>query len=77
MNISKTFFLATKEEWNKLDSDIRISECLNVFRNEVINFIRPKASSFFNYLEPKGHIQDHKFKNYFPRRSQCYMNLWY
>ena len=31
-----------------LDSDIRSSESLNVFKNKVLKFIQPKANSFFN-----------------------------
>ena len=60
-----------------LDSDIRSSESLNVFKSKILKFIRPKAKSFFNYLNPKGvklitrlrlglsHLRDHKFGHSF------------
>ena len=60
-----------------LDSDIRNSESLNVFKSKVLKFVRPKANSFFNYLNPKGvklitrlllglsHLRDHKFNHSF------------
>ena len=44
----KNFFAATIKKWNMLDSDIRSSESLNVFKNKVLKFIQPKANSFFN-----------------------------
>ena len=77
----KNYFSVHKEEWSKLDVDIRSSECLNVFKNEATNSIRPEASSFVNCLNPKGeklitrlrldfsNTQDHRFKHYFSRRS--------
>ena len=37
-----------------LDSNTRGFESLNVFKNKVLKFIRPKANSFFNCLDPKG-----------------------
>ena len=60
--------------WNILDSDIRSSESLIVYKSKVLRFIRPKANCFFNCLNPKGiklitklrvgfsHLRDHKFK---------------
>ena len=74
---SKTFFPATIKEWNMLDSDIRISESLNVFKSKILKFIRPKANSFFNCSSLRGvkliarfriglsHLQDHRFKHSF------------
>ena len=49
-----SFFPATIKEWNMVDSDIRSSESLNVLKNKILKFIRPKANSFFNCLNPKG-----------------------
>ena len=55
INISKTLFSpASIKEWNILDSDIRSSESLNVFKIKVLKFMRPKANFFFNWLNPKG-----------------------
>ena len=63
--------------WNILDSDIRSSESLIVYKSKVLRFIRPKANCFFNCLNPKGiklitklrvcfsHLRDHKFKHSF------------
>ena len=60
-----------------LDSDIRSSEDLNVFKSKILKFIQPKANSFFNCLNPKGvklitrlqlgrsHLRDHKLKHSF------------
>ena len=57
-----------------LDSYIRSSESLNVFKSKVLKFIRPKTIFFFNRLNPEGvklvtrlrlglsHLRDHKFK---------------
>ena len=78
MSISKPlFFPATIKEWKMLDSDIRSSKSLNVFKSKVLKFIRPKANSFFNWLNPKrvklitilrlglSNLRDHKFKHSF------------
>ena len=63
-----------------LDSDIRSSKSLNVFKRKVLKFIRPKVNSFFNCLNPKrvkwitilrlglSHLGDHKFKHSFQER---------
>ena len=51
MNISKPFFPATKKEWNMLDSDIRTSESLNIFKSKVLQFIRPKANYMLFYKD--------------------------
>ena len=60
-----------------LDSDIRSSESLNVFKSKILKFFRPKANFFFNCLNPErvklitrlrlgvSHIQGHKFKHSF------------
>ena len=65
------------KERNMLDSDIRSSESLNVFKSKILKFIRPKANLFFNCLNPErvklitrlrlgvSHIQGHKFKHSF------------
>ena len=60
-----------------VDSDIWSSESLNFLKNKILKFIRPKANSFFNCVNPKGvklitrlrlglsHLRDHKFKHSF------------
>ena len=76
------------KEWNKIDSDIWSSESLNVFKSKVLKFIRPKANTFVNCLNPKGvklitrlrlglsHLRDQKFKQ-FSRLSKPYMQVRY
>ena len=60
-----------------LDSDIRRSESLNVFKSKILKFIRPNANSFLNFLNFKvlklitrlqlglSHLRDRKFKHSF------------
>ena len=60
-----------------VDSDIWSSESLNFLKNKILKFIRPKANSFLNCLNPKGvklitrlrhglsHLRDHNFKHSF------------
>ena len=74
---SKQFFLSTIIEWNKLDHSIRNSSSLNIFRKNILKFIRPSANSLFNCHNPKGikfitrlrlglsHLHEHKFKHSF------------
>ena len=50
----KNFFTRNLKEWNTFDSDIRGSESVNVFKNKILRFIRPKSNSFFNCLNAKG-----------------------
>ena len=47
------FFPPTISEWNNLDQNIRNSSNLNIFRNEILKFIRPTAD-IFNSHNPKG-----------------------
>ena len=65
------FYPATMKGWNMLDSNIRSSKSLNVFKSKILKFIRPKESFFFNCLNPEGvklitrlrlglsHLRDH------------------
>ena len=43
-----SFFLSTIIERNKLDSNIRNSETVNIFQSKVLKFISPNANKFFN-----------------------------
>ena len=64
-------------EWNKLDLNIRNSASLNTFKNKLLNFIRPCASSIFDIHNPLGiklltrlrlglsHLHEHKFRHCF------------
>ena len=49
-----SFFPSTVIEWNKLDSNIRNSESLAIFKKRILAFIRPCANSTFQYHSPKG-----------------------
>ena len=49
-----SFFPSTVIEWNKLDSNIRNSESLAIFKKRILAFIRPYANSTFQYHSPKG-----------------------
>ena len=47
--------LATKHlMWNNLDPHLRNSENFVTFKNNILNFIRPKPNSFFNCCNLKG-----------------------
>ena len=49
-----SFFPSTVIEWNKLDSNIRNSESLAIFKKRILAFIRPCANSTFQCHNPKG-----------------------
>ena len=73
--LKKSFFPSTVIEWNKLDLNIRNSECLTSFKGKVLKFICPSENSTFLCNNPKGiklltrlrlglsRLQDHKFKH--------------
>ena len=75
--LKKCFFLSTITQWTNLDLNIRDSISLNVFRNTILKFIRPFATSVFNSHNPKAikfitglwlvlsHLRKHKFKSSF------------
>ena len=70
-----SFFPSTVIEWKKLDSNIRNSESLALFKKRILAFIRPFANSTFQCYNPKGlklitrlrlglsHLRFHKFKH--------------
>ena len=47
-----SYFPSTIIEWNKLDSNIRNSETLNIFKSKILKFIRPTANSIFWLSQP-------------------------
>ena len=71
-----SFFPWTITEWNKIDIKIRNSP-YSVFRNYLLNEIRPKLSSLYNIHNPSGiklltrlrlglnHLNKHKFNHNF------------
>ena len=72
-----SFFPSAVIEWNELDSNIRNSEILALFKKRILPFIRPYANSTFQYHNSKGlklisrlrlvlsHLRFHKFKHNF------------
>ena len=72
-----SFFPSTIIECNNLDSNIRNSENLALFKKRIMAFIRPSANSTFHCLNPNSlkiitrlrlelsHLRFHKFKHSF------------
>ena len=72
-----SFFPSTVIEWNKLESNIRNSESLVLFKKRILAFIKPFANKSFQCHNPKGsklitrlrlglsHFRFHKFKHSF------------
>ena len=72
-----SFFPSIIIEWKNLDSNIRNSENLALFKKRILAFIRPSANSTFHCLNPNGlkliprlklglsHLRFHKFKHSF------------
>ena len=64
-------------EWNKLDPSLRRCDSYNVFKSNILKFIRPSSNSFFDCHNPIGikyitrirlglsHLREHKFKHSF------------
>ena len=72
-----TFFPSVIIEWNKLDPEIQNAPSLNIFKKNILKFIKPTANNIFGYHNLKGikylmrlrlglsHLNEHKFKNNF------------
>ena len=72
-----TFFPSVIIEWNKLDPEIQNAPSLNIFKKNILKFIRPTANNIFGCHNLKGikyltrlrlglsHLHEHKFKNNF------------
>ena len=72
-----SFFPAVISEWNSLNIDIRNSSSINVFKKELLKFIRPEPNSTYNINDTKGlkllarlrlglsHLDDHKLRHNF------------
>ena len=75
--ISSFKFLVFISEWNSLDINIRSSSSINVFKKELLEFIRPVPNSTYNINDTKGlklltilrlglsHLGDYKFRHIF------------
>ena len=72
-----SFFPSAIIEWNNLDPNLRNSKSISVFKEKILNVIRPSPNSFFDCYNPKGielttrlrlgpsHLREHKFKHSF------------
>ena len=72
-----SFFPSAIIEWNNLDSNLKNSKSISVFKEKILNFTRPSPNSFFdchNLKEIKliaklrlglNHLGEHKFKHSF------------
>ena len=72
-----SFFPSAIIQWNILDLSLRNSKSISVFKEKMLNFIRPSPNSFFDCHNPKGiklitrlrlglsHLREHKFKHSF------------
>ena len=72
-----SFFPSVIIEWNKLDPSLRRCDSYNVFKSNILKFIRPSSNSFFDCHNPiaikyitrirpgLSHVREHKFKHSF------------
>ena len=71
------FFPSVIIEWNKLDPEIQNALSLNIFKKNILKFVRSTANSTIGCHKLEGirylirlrlvlsHVHEHKFKNYF------------
>ena len=68
-----SFFPSATIEWNNLDPNLKNYKSVSVFKEKMLNFIRPSPNSFFDCHNPKGiklrlslsPLREHKFKHSF------------
>ena len=72
-----SYFRAAIKEWNSLDTDIRKSDSISIFKKRILSFIRPLPNKVSNSHNSKGlklltrfqiglsHLCYHKFKHNF------------
>ena len=72
-----SFFPSTMNEWFNLDSTIRDSESIVIFKKGLLPFIRPIPSNVYNIFDPTGltflihfrlgfsHSNEHRFRHNF------------
>ena len=77
ITFKNSFFPSAIIEWNNLDPNLRNSKSISVFKEKILDFIRPSPNSFFDIHNPKGiklitrlrlglsHLREHKFKHSF------------
>ena len=75
--ISNAFLPSVIIKWNKLDPQNRNTHSINIFKKDILNFIRPTANNRFGCQNLKGikyltrfrlglgHLHERKFKNNF------------
>ena len=80
-----SFFPSTVNEWNTLNPNLRSATSLNVFKMNLLKFIRPFPNSVFNYHNCKGikyvtrlrlglsDLREEKFKH---RYSEFVLFVW-
>ena len=83
-----SFFPVVISEWNSLNIDIRNSSSINVFKKELLKFIRPEPNSTYNINDTKvlklltrlrlgvSHLGDHKFRHNFQDCVSPMCLLW-
>ena len=74
---SNSFFPHAIREWNKLGESIKSKKTITQFKASILQFIRPKACSVFNVMDPEGlklltrlrvqlsHLKEHKYRHNF------------
>ena len=72
-----SFFPSVIIEWNKLDLNLQRCDSYNVFKSNILKFIRPSSNSFLDCHNPIGikcnaqiqlglnYLREHKFKHSF------------
>ena len=48
-----SFFPSAIIKWNNLDPNLRNSNSISVFKEKILNFIRPSPNSVFDIRNPK------------------------
>ena len=81
------FFPSTVIEWNKLDPNLRSAASLNVFKKNLLKFIKPSPNNVLNCHKCKGieyltrlrfglsHLREHVFKHSFQTFCLCGLDV--
>ena len=72
-----SFFSSTLYDWFNLDLNIRNTESISIFKNNLLSFIRQFQTNIYNTFDPKGftflnhlrlglsHLNEHRFRHNF------------
>ena len=83
-----TFFLSVIIKWNKLDPAIQNASSFNIFKRDILKFIRPTTNNIFDCHNLKSikyltrlrlgasHPHEHKFKNNFQDILYLWLRCW-